>query len=55
MRMIQFLRHSPALRKVAGELFSGEQDYTTLKRRLVSRAGVVLGEILASLFTRRNT
>jgi flavin-dependent dehydrogenase len=55
MRMIQFLQRSPTLRKITAELFSGEQDYRTLKARLVKGAGVVLAELLASMFcTRKN-
>jgi flavin-dependent dehydrogenase len=53
MRMIQFLRHSPALRLIAGELFSGEQNYSTLKKRLLRRAAVVLAEVVASVVTGR--
>jgi len=32
-RMVQFLRRSPVFRQLMGDLFSGTQDYTSLKRR----------------------
>jgi len=32
--MVQFLRRSPVFRQLMGDLFSGTQDYTSLKRRL---------------------
>jgi len=33
-RMVQFMRRSPVFRQLMGDLFSGTQDYTSLKRRL---------------------
>lgn len=48
IRMIQFLRRSAAFRAVMRDVFSGAQDYRSLKRRLWSRLGITMTEILAS-------
>jgi flavin-dependent dehydrogenase len=48
VRMVQMLRHSATLRRIASDLFAGAQDYGSLKRRLRSRAGRVLWEVLLS-------
>jgi flavin-dependent dehydrogenase len=52
-RMIQFVRHSPAVAEVLQELFAGSQSYRGLKARLVSRAQRALVEIIQSLVLRR--
>ena len=49
-RMIQFVRRSPAFCALMRDLFSGSQDYRTLKRRLWSQLGLSLGQILQSFF-----
>ncbi len=49
-RMIQFVRRSPAFCALMRDLFSGAQDYRTLKRRLWSQLGLTLGEIFQSFF-----
>ena len=49
-RMIQFVRRSPAFCSLMRDLFSGSQDYRTLKRRLWSQLGLTLGEIFQSFF-----
>jgi len=49
-RMIQFVRRSPAFCSLMRDLFSGSQDYRTLKRRLWSQLGLTLGEICGSFF-----
>jgi flavin-dependent dehydrogenase len=49
-RMIQFTRRSPAFCALMRDLFSGAQDYRTLKRRLWSQLGLTLGEIFGSFF-----
>jgi geranylgeranyl diphosphate/geranylgeranyl-bacteriochlorophyllide a reductase len=49
-RMIQFVRRSPAFCALMRDLFSGAQDYRTLKRRLWSQLGLTLGEIFGSFF-----
>ncbi|HUJ41191.1 MAG TPA: NAD(P)/FAD-dependent oxidoreductase [Candidatus Acidoferrales bacterium] len=49
-RMIQFIRRSPAFCSLMRDLFSGSQDYRTLKRRLWSQLGLTLGQIFQSFF-----
>jgi flavin-dependent dehydrogenase len=49
-RMIQFIRRSPAFCGLMRDLFSGSQDYRTLKRRLWSQLGLTFGEIFGSFF-----
>jgi flavin-dependent dehydrogenase len=48
-RMVQFLRRSPVFRQLMGDLFSGTQDYTTLKRRLWGHLGITLSEFISSV------
>jgi flavin-dependent dehydrogenase len=48
-RMVQFLRRSPVFRQLVGDLFSGTQDYTSLKRRLWGHLGITLSEFVASV------
>ena len=48
-RMIQFIRHSSTFRALMGDIFSGGQDYTSLKQRLWSQVGVTFSEVLRSL------
>jgi flavin-dependent dehydrogenase len=48
-RMVQFLQRSEAFRELARDLFSGSQDYRSLKRRLWAQLGISLTEIIASL------
>jgi len=48
-RMVQFLRRSPVFRQLMGDLFSGTQDYTSLKRRLWGHLGITLSEFVASV------
>ena len=52
-RMIQFVRHSPAVAEVLQELFAGTQSYRGLKARLVGRARRAVVEIMQSLVLRR--
>jgi len=49
-RMIQFVHRSPAFCALMRDIFSGSQDYRTLKRRLWSQLGLTLGEIFQSFF-----
>ncbi|HMD30893.1 MAG TPA: hypothetical protein VKG84_03210, partial [Candidatus Acidoferrales bacterium] len=49
-RMIQFVRRSPAFCALMRDIFSGSQDYRTLKRRLWSQLGLTLGQIFGSFF-----
>jgi geranylgeranyl diphosphate/geranylgeranyl-bacteriochlorophyllide a reductase len=48
-RMVQFARRSPTFRQFLREVFSGTQDYASLKRRLWAQFGTTLGEIATSL------
>ncbi len=48
-RMIQFIRHSSTFSTLMGDVFSGGQDYTSLKQRLWSQVGVTMSEVLHSL------
>ncbi len=48
-RMVQFLRRSPVFRQLMGDLFSGTQDYTGLKRSLWGHLGITLSEFISSV------
>jgi flavin-dependent dehydrogenase len=48
-RMVQFLRRSPVFRQLMGDVFSGTQDYTSLKRRLWGHLGITLSEFISSV------
>jgi flavin-dependent dehydrogenase len=48
-RMIQFIRHSATFSTLMGDVFSGGQDYTSLKQRLWSQVGVTMSEVIGSL------
>jgi flavin-dependent dehydrogenase len=48
-RMIQFIARSASFRALMGDLFSGAQDYVSLKRRLWSQLVGTLGEVLDSI------
>ncbi|HXM94296.1 MAG TPA: NAD(P)/FAD-dependent oxidoreductase [Candidatus Dormibacteraeota bacterium] len=48
-RMVQFMRRSPVFRQLVGDLFSGTQDYTSLKRRLWGHLGFTVSEFIASV------
>jgi flavin-dependent dehydrogenase len=48
-RMVQFLQRSEAFRELMRDLFSGSQDYRTLKRRLWAQLGITVTEIIGSL------
>ncbi len=52
-RMVQFLNHSPAFRDVVRDIFSGSQEYRTLKRRLWNQLGVTAVEIARSFLDPR--
>jgi hypothetical protein len=47
--MVQFMRRSPVFRQLMGDLFSGTQDYTSLKRRLWGHLGLTLSDFVASV------
>ncbi|MBI3670476.1 MAG: NAD(P)/FAD-dependent oxidoreductase [Acidobacteria bacterium] len=48
-RMIQFVGRSATFRELMSDLFSGAQDYRSLKRRLWVQCGVTLTEVISSL------
>jgi flavin-dependent dehydrogenase len=48
-RMVQFMRRSPVFRQLMADLFSGIQDYTSLKRRLWGHLGITLSDFIASV------
>ena len=53
-RMVQLLGHSPAFRDLIGDVFSGSQDYRSLKQRLWNQLGVTLLQFARS-FVRPRT
>lgn len=48
-RMVQFARYSATFRELLRDVFSGAQDYRSLKRRLWSQLGFTLTELAHSL------
>ncbi|MGC1203241.1 MAG: hypothetical protein WA879_16965, partial [Candidatus Acidiferrales bacterium] len=52
-RMVQLLNYSPAFRDVIRDVFSGSQDYRTLKQRLWGQLGVTLAEFTRSILDPR--
>jgi flavin-dependent dehydrogenase len=48
-RMVQFMRRSPAFRQLMADIFSGTQDYTSLKERLWGHLGMTLSEFVSSV------
>ncbi|HXY25236.1 MAG TPA: NAD(P)/FAD-dependent oxidoreductase [Candidatus Acidoferrum sp.] len=48
-RMVQFIRRSPVFRQLMGDLFSGTQDYSTLKRRLWGQLGITISDFISSV------
>jgi geranylgeranyl diphosphate/geranylgeranyl-bacteriochlorophyllide a reductase len=48
-RMVQLLRRSGMFRQLVGDLFSGTQDYTSLKRRLWGHLGFTVSEFISSV------
>ena len=47
-RMVQILNYSPAFRDLIRDVFSGSQDYRTLKQRLWNQLGITAAEITRS-------
>ena len=47
-RMIQFIERSVTFRTLMSDLFSGAQDYASLKKRLWAQLVVTVGEVLGS-------
>lgn len=54
-RMIQFIGRSATFRTLMADLFSGAQDYSSLKHRLWTQFGMTLSEVLASLLRPGNS
>jgi flavin-dependent dehydrogenase len=52
-RMVQLLNYSPAFRHLIRDVFSGSQDYRTLKQRLWDQFGITLLEFVRSWFSFR--
>jgi flavin-dependent dehydrogenase len=48
-RMVQFMNRSAVFRQLMGDLFSGTQDYTSLKRRLWGHLGITVSEFISSV------
>jgi flavin-dependent dehydrogenase len=52
-RMVQMLNYSPAFRDLIRDVFSGSQDYRSLKRRCWAQLGITFAEITRTLLTPR--
>lgn len=52
-RMVQFVNHSPAFRDVVRDVFSGSQDYRSLKQRLWNQLGITVAEFTRSFLDPR--
>ena len=50
-RMVQLMRKSPVFRQLVGDLFSGSQDYTSLKRRLWGHLGITVSEFISTVLS----
>lgn len=48
-RMVQLMRRSPVFRQLMGDIFSGTQPYSSLKRRLWGHLGMTVSEFIASV------
>jgi len=46
--MVQMLNHSATFRDLIRDVFSGSQDYRSLKRRLWAQLGITLAELTRS-------
>jgi flavin-dependent dehydrogenase len=52
-RMVQLLNYSPTFRDLIRDVFSGSQDYRTLKARLWNHVGTTVAEFLRSILDPR--
>ena len=50
-RMVQFMRKSPVFKQLVGDLFSGAQDYSTLKQRVLGHLGISVSQFVASVLS----
>lgn len=48
-RMVQLMRWSPVFRQLVGDLFTGMQDYSSLKRRLWGHLGITVSDFVSSV------
>jgi hypothetical protein len=48
-RMVQLMRRSAVFRQLMGDIFSGTQDYTSLKHRLWGHLGITVSDFVASV------
>jgi flavin-dependent dehydrogenase len=48
-RMVQFMNRSAVFRQLMSDLFSGTQDYTSLKRRVWGHLGITVSEFISSV------
>jgi flavin-dependent dehydrogenase len=48
-RMVQLMRRSAVFRQLMGDIFSGTQDYSSLKRRLWGHLGITVSDFVASV------
>jgi geranylgeranyl diphosphate/geranylgeranyl-bacteriochlorophyllide a reductase len=48
-RMVQLMRRSAVFRQLMGDIFSGTQDYTSLKRRLWGHLGITVSDFVANV------
>jgi geranylgeranyl reductase family protein len=53
-RMVQLLNYSPAFRDLIRDVFSGSQDYRTLKQRLWGQLGITAAEITRGFLNPRS-
>ena len=53
-RMVQLVKYSPAFSDLIRDIFSGSQDYRTLKRRLWNQLGITLAEFTRSFLDPRS-
>jgi hypothetical protein len=51
---VQLLNYSPAFRDLIRDVFSGSQDYRSLKRRLWAQLGITVAEFTRSFLDPRN-
>ena len=48
-RMVQFIRRNAVFRQLMSDLFSGTQDYSSIKQRLWGHLGVTISDFIASV------
>jgi len=53
-RMVQLLHYSPAFRDLIRDVFSGSQDYRSLKQRLWSQLGITVAEFTRNILDPRS-